>query len=210
MLGLEALHIDTKMAFTRGMDRYYGKGFLEEGRFEDMVLATPERRKWADIGTDWIPGSVLQYILDNYQWINVCLFVNADFRDCFRDAVLIEKALLQVSRKEYLDFREEMTLASEANRGVGDDRIGINLSAYDLQTAMAMDNMVEAGMKNFYRAGMSEAYATLLGTLDPDAMDGTKFAAYNIIYVANAMARNGVFRKYVSIVIENVKKQLSE
>ena len=210
MLGLEALHMDTKTAFMRAMDRYYGSGFLDPERFEDMVLSTPERKKWADIGTDWIPRSVLEYVVANYQWINVCLFVNADFRDCFRDAVLIEKALLQVSRQEYLDFRDEMTLASEANKLAAEERVGINLAAYDISVDNGLNGMIQMGMQGFYRAGMTEAYAALLGTLEDDAMDGTKFAAYNILYVANAMSRNGVFRKYVNIVIDNVKKQLSE
>ena len=210
MLGLEALHADTRTALMKSMSRYYGENFLDGTRFEDMVLATPERSKWADIGTDWIYKNIFEYIIANYKWINICLFVNADFRDCFRDAVLIEKALLQVSRKEYADFRDDMTLASEANKFVTEPRLTVNLAAYDTATSAIIDKMIEDGMKDFYRAGMSDAYTMLLTSLEPDAMEGTKFAAYNIVYVANALARNGVFRKYVSIVIDNVKKQLSE
>lgn len=210
MTGFSAVHDRIKNAMAEHLKLFYDMEKLDMDRFEDLILATPARKAYADIGTDCIRQDTLQYLVANMAWINVCLFVNEDFRSCFRDAILIEKALLQVSKSEYDDFRDEMSLASEATDLGRNQTIGVNLAAYDPKIDMSIGGTLMTGMERFFAMGMSEAYNTLVNGLSGAELEETNYVAYNLVYFVNALNRNGVFNKYVRIVIENVKKQLAD
>lgn len=196
----------TKEALSRHMSRMYPDGMFRLDDFEDLILATPQRTQYADIGMGTLDGDTFIYALQNLPWINICLFVNGDFRSCFCDAVMIEKALLQVSRREYLEFREDMTM--DGDDGLPGKKVGVNFAAYDQKTDNVVGTLISSGFKVLSESGTADAYDLLLKELDGEAMDKTKYAVYNLVYLVNALEHNGVFRKYVNIVVENVKKQL--
>ena len=210
MTGLDSIHERVRISLRSCVDMIRGSASVDMERFEDLILATPARRNYCDIGTGDIRSSTMQYLTENAQWIGVCLFANSDFRACFKDAILIEKALLQVSRKEYADFREEMTLMSEKNPAGGDAVIGVNLSEYSSKADDTVRGMLSAGQGRFSAANMGEVYEELLQELSPEDRADTAYALYNLVYLVNAMNRNGVFRKYVRLVLDNVKRQLAE
>lgn len=208
MTGTECVHKMTLEAISEIYGRMYrGQGY-DVSQLEDLVLMTSERTTYPDIGTDKISSAVLGYACQNADWINVCLFVNADFRSCFTDAIMIEKALLQVSDMDYKDFREDMVLASDKDRAAGKN-IPIRLDEYSQRTADTIENIMSKGHTAFFDAGMTEAYDELMNGMDRDERDEVAYIAYNMMYVMNALNRNGVFRKYVTIVVDSVKKQLS-
>lgn len=203
-----SMHVNpmTKEAVSRHMSRLYPDGMFRLDDFEDLILATPQRTQYSDIGLGTLDSEMFVYALQNLPWINICLFVNGDFRECFCDAVMIEKALLQVSRREYLEFREDMTMDGDDKLPKG--KIGINFAAYDQQTDDAVAALISSGSRVLSESGTSEAYDLLLKELSGEALDRTKYAVHNLVYLINALEHNGVFRKYVTIVVENVKKQL--
>lgn len=210
MTGFGAVHDRIRGALTEHLKLFYDLEKMDLDRMEDLILATPARKAYQDIGADCIRQDTMSYLAVNLPWINVCLFVNEDFRACFKDAILIEKALLNVSPGEYAEFREEMTLASEATDLGRNRTIPVNLSVYDGKTDAALGSALMGGLKALFAMGMSDAYNELVKSLSGQELEDTNYVAYNLVFFVNALNRNGVFGKYVRIVIDNVKKQLAD
>lgn len=208
MQGLNGVHALTKDAIEKTLMKVYKKPIYNIGQIEDIVLFTSERTNYSNIGTDCIRLSKMMYMLENIYWINVCLFVNKDFRSCFDDAIAIEKALLQVNDIEYNDFREDMILADEED-AMGDKSVPIDLSNYSDKMEMAIMSRLDNAAQVFYRAGMTDVYDDLIDTFDRQLEAEIMYTIHNMVYVINAMNRNGVFNKYVRLVVDSVKKQLS-
>lgn len=207
MQGTECLSALTQDALGKILVTLYPVKFYDPGLMEDLVLATSDRSMYPNIGTDKISLRCLKYVLDNAWWISVCMFVNDDFRSCFDDAIMIEKALLQVNDKEYEDFRDDMTLPSDTAEP--DKFVSVRLDSYSEAMERSLLSMLGVSRKAFTKAGMDEAYAELLDTMDRKARTETASIVHNLLYVLNAMNYNGVFKKYVTLVVDSVKKQLS-
>lgn len=208
MTGIEGIHALTAECMKRIGSRLYPDSKFDIQKMEDLVLATEDRTMYPDIGTDHTNVRVMNYMATNADWINVCLFVNEDFRACFNDAIMIEKALLQVSDVDYKDFREDMVLASDKARET-DKSIPIRFDKYNRQMEDIVMNYMNNGHSSFFSAGMTEAYSELMSEMSRQEREEVSYIAYNMIYVLNAMTWNGVFNKYVNLVIDSVKKQLS-
>lgn len=207
MQGTECLSALTQDALGKILATLYPVKFYDPGLMEDLILATSDRSMYPNIGTDKISLRCLKYVLDNAWWISVCMFVNDDFRSCFDDAIMIEKALLQVNDKEYEDFRDDMTLPSDTAEP--DKFVSVRLDSYSEAMERSLLSMLGVSRKAFTKAGMNEAYAELLDTMDRKARTETASIVHNLLYVLNAMNYNGVFKKYVTLVVDSVKKQLS-
>lgn len=208
MLGTGCAHDATRRFMGETCRRFFPDGKMDLEQMEDLVLWTDERKTFPPIGTECTTARVMNYLFCNADWINVCLFVNEDFRACFNDAIMIEKALLQVSDIDYKDFREDMVLASDKERET-DTRVDIRLDAYSDKMERVLTNFMNNGRSEFFNAGMTEAYDELLDSMSKAEREEVAYIMYNIMYVANAMTYNGVFNKYVRLVVDSVKKQLS-
>lgn len=180
----------------------------DPNEIEDILLFTDGRSNYSDIGTDSIKKSTMEYILKNIFWINVCLFVNEDFRNCFEDAIVIEKALLQVNDVEYTEFRDDMTLNDDEN-GVADPNILVNIDRYDQNIYGVIIQSIQKAAKSFDICGMTDVYEELNTGFDEQTKINVQHIIHNLVYVINAMNRNGVFRKYTKLVVDSVKDQLS-
>lgn len=208
MTGTECVHNGTRKFMADICRRFFPDGRIDIENMEDLILWTDERKTYPPIGTECTTGRVMNYLAVNADWINICLFVNADFRACFSDAIMIEKALLQVSDIDYKDFREDMVLASDKERAT-DTRVDIHLERYSNKIADVLTNFMTNGRSSFFNAGMSDAYDELLETLDRNERSEVAYVMHNMMYVVNAMTYNGVFNKYVRLVVDSVKRQLS-
>lgn len=209
MQGLDVIKSErAKDTIRKMLDLMYSPNLYDTDEIEDLVLFTEERTNYSTIGTESIKMSTMRYMLTNMYWISVCLFVNADFRGCFDDAIAIEKALLQVNDQEYEDFRDEMTLDSSDDSGT-DAEIVINIDNYNDQMEVMLCNGLSKASQEFINAGMKDVYLELMDTFDKKTLAEIRYTIHNMIYVINAMNRNGVFKKYVRLVVESVKKQLS-
>lgn len=207
MTGTTLMNPMTKTVISQCVQQLFEKNDIDLENLEDVILATPRRVEYNDIGMGVIDSEKLIYLLSNMSWIFICLFVNQDFRECFYDAVMIEKALLQVSREEYRDFRDDMLLDGKNIMPQG--KTGVDLSVYDAKTGTNLPAILSKSMMELVTSGTSEAYWALESELAGEALERTKFAVYNMIYLLNAIQHNGVFYKYVYIVVDNVKKQLA-
>lgn len=208
MKGTELVHEDTRRFMSDICRRFFPDGKIRIDDMEDLVLWTKERDTYPPIGTESTTSRVMNYIGCNADWINVCLFVNEDFRACFNDAIMIEKALLQVSDIDYKDFREDMVLASDKEQAT-DTKVDVSLDTYSRKMESILTNFMNNGRVSFFNAGMTEAYDELLGSMSDSERSEVAYIMYNIMYVVNAMTYNGVFNKYVRLVVDSVKKQLS-
>ena len=199
-----------KALYTSPMNNLYNLNQLE-----DLVLFTSRREEFANIGTDAIQISKMQYILDNVMWMGICLFVNEDFRKCFDDAIAIEKALLQVTDLEYKDFRDDMTLESDDE--VNGKSLKIDIEQYNPDMAALISKYLKRAIKNLKMADFDGVYKDLINTIsvdtsdsfDPNVLESIRYVIHNYVYVINAMNRNGFFNKYVRLVIDNVKFKLT-
>lgn len=207
MQGLESVvHSSTKIAISKIFDMAYKSNMYKLENMEDVVLFTAKRVDYPNIGTDVINIDDMTYLADNIFWINVCLFVNDDFRACFDDAITIEKALLQVNDQDYEDFRDEMILDninSDATKSVP-----INLASYNTRVEQAVIKRITDANQNFFNSGMTDVYDDLTRTFDATTGAAITHIIHNMIYVINAFSRNGVFKKYVTLVVDSVKTQL--
>lgn len=208
MQGLDGVHSLTKDTIEKLLRAVYTKPIYDLSQVEDIVLFTEGRKDFPNIGTEVIKLNTMTYILENIYWINVCLFVNEDFRSCFDDAIMIEKALLQVNDLEYQDFRDDMTLEDPTQKGP-DKNVVINLSSHSDKMEMALLARIEDSKQKFFNAGMTEVYEDLLNTFERRTQLEVTYTIHNLVYVINALNRNGVFNKYVRLVVESVKNQLS-
>lgn len=176
---------------------------------EDMILLTPKRDDvCTNIGTDKIQVSTFQYVVQNILWINVCLFVNEDFRSCFDDAIAIEKALTQVNDIDYQDFRDDMALASNSN--AVRQNYTIDFTKYNKQLCDTIIIQMAKNMKSFDTYGMIPVYKELMDEFKIQEIRSIQYILHNMVYVVNAMNWNDVFNKYVRIVVDKVRDQLSE
>ena len=208
MAGIAFLPGSTQDSIVELLKILYPRGVCDPTLLEDMELASEEGRAgFPDIGTKTVRLSTFRYLIENMFWINVCLFVNQDFRDCFADAVLIEKALLQVNDMEYEDFRADMTLAS---RDPAEDAklLGVAIDRPSARFGELMASTLRKSKDRFNADGMTGAYEELAESFTAEERDAVKAAAEALVYVVNAMNRNGVFDKYVRLVVDSVKKQL--
>jgi len=209
MQGLDVIKSErTKEAVSKILNLLYSKELYNTENIEDLVLFTEERSNYSTIGTDTIRASVMAYILQNIYWISVCLFVNEDFRSCFDDAIAIEKALLQVNDQEYEDFRDEMTLDSDSKSGT-DANVRIDIDKYSDKVERMLCSTISNSSKAFENAGMKDVYLELMTSFEKKVLAEMQYTIHNFVYVINAMNRNGVFYKYVNLVVDSVKKQLS-
>lgn len=210
MQGLDVMHASTRETADKLLRLVYGPQLYDPGQMEDVILMTRRRSEFPNIGTDKINMRTMMYIIENIYWMNVCLYVNEDFRSCFDDAVMIEKALLRVNDQEYQDFRDDMTLEeSEPQAGSGGGAIPIDFMSYSEQLAGAIASRVDKAKVEFYNAGMTDVYNDLTNSFDPKTKASVSYVIHNMMYVVNAMNRNGVFKKYVTLVVDSVKAQLS-
>lgn len=209
MQGLDAINERTREQVNKIMLQVYGAGLYDPNQIEDIILMTDKRDTFPPLGTDRINMSSLIYILSNIYWINICLYVNDDFRSCFDDAIAIEKALLRVNDQEYADFRDDMTLDDDAFGGPSDKSVSINLANYKDDYALSCGAKLDKAKIDFYSAGMTDVYNDLANSFDADGRAGVMHVISNMVYVVNSFNRNGVFRKYVTLVVDSVKKQLS-
>lgn len=208
MQGLDAIRSQqSKDAIFRMLSEIYDQKMYDVNQIEDIVLFTSGREDYSNIGTDSVKLSVMKYITENIFWISVCLFVNEDFRSCFDDAIAIEKMLLQVNDIEYADFRDDMTLNEKINEP--DQNVGIELNNYRQEIDQAIMGSILGAEKSFAAAGMVNVYKDLIETFDKDVLNAVKYTIHNYVYIINAMNRNGIFNKYVKLVVNSVKKQLS-
>lgn len=207
-MNFEGIHQNSKAYINTLMTKVYGNIYKPE-QVEDIILWTERRNEYPNIGTESVQMSTMKYIADNIYWINICLFVNADFRACFDDAITIEKALLQVNDMEYQDFRDDMTLDEE--KIPGDKTFSVNLTHYNDKIENVVTNLTDVAKTMFYKAGMTEVYNDLAKSLDSDRklFGDISYILHNMMYVINSFNRNGVFRKYVRLVVDSVKQQLS-
>ena len=206
MEGLKPIHSLTQSAIEKILERLYKPKMYDLNSFEDVILFTNRRTEFSNIGADCIKFSHMLYLIENIYWINVCLFVNSDFRACFEDAITIEKALLMVNDQDYEDFRDEMTLDEpDAN----DQTVNIDLASYNDKMEMAIIHRMDKCRQDFYQAGMTDVYDDLIATFEEKTALEITYIIHNIIYVINAFNRNGVFKRYVMLVVDSVKKQLS-
>jgi len=206
MTGLNCIHALSKDAIVKLMAIVYKSDKIYDiDDIEDIILFTDDRVEYSYIGTDKIYVSTLRYITDYIYWINVCLFVNEDFRSCFEDAIMIERTLLQVNDVEYEDFRDDMTLEDAVP---GDKEIDIALNRYDDKMEGVLQHTIDKGRQKFFDAGMTEVYDDLLESFSKDTLTQMQYIIHNMIYVINAMNRNGVFKKYVNLVVASVIQQL--
>ena len=206
MEGLKPLNPLVQSAAEKMLARLYKPNMYDLNSFEDVILFTERRTEYSNIGTDAIDFNTMLYMIENIYWINVCLFVNNDFRACFEDAITIEKALLMVNDQDYEDFREEMTL--DEDKGP-DKTVSINLSTYNDKMEMAIVNRMDKCRQEFYQAGMTDVYDDLIATFENKTAIEITYIIHNMIYVINAFNRNGVFKKYVTLVVDSVKQQLA-
>lgn len=208
MQGLDGVNSLTKESIEKILSRIYKSSIYDTSQIEDIVLFTEGRTEFPNIGTDVIQLDHMMYITENIYWINICLFVNEDFRSCFDDAIIIEKALLQVNDLEYQDFREDMIL-DESDDKATNKNVTINLSHYSDKMEMALLNRIDNAKQKFFKAGMTDVYDDLITSFDNGIRMEVSDIIHNLVYVINAINRNGVFRKYVKLVVESVKNQLS-
>ena len=208
MQGITVLdNIKSQQTVEAIYDLLYAKRLYSCDTIEDIILFTQKRQDYSNIGSDKIHSVVLKYILDNIFWINVCLYVNDDFRSCFDDAIAIEKALLQVNDQEYIDFRDDMTLDSESGAEMSPE-IPINLSAFNEALARMLVNSIRSSKVNFDKSNMDDVYVELMDTIEGEECESVKYIINNMVYVINALNRNNVFHKYVNLVVDSVKAQL--
>ena len=209
MQGLDVIKSErTKDSIAKLLNLVYADNMYDLEYIEDLVLFTEERENYSTIGTENIKTSVFKYILSNIYWINVCLFVNEDFRSCFDDAIAIEKALLRVNDQEYEDFRDEMTLNTDDDSAT-DTYINININEYNNVVDDVIKNNIMMSSKEFEKSGMIDVYLELMKSFDSKTLGEISYVIHNLLYVINAINRNGVFNKYIRLVIESVKKQLA-
>ena len=206
-LNISAVHPLTKDAVIKLLEMTYDKGLYDIGQIEDIVLFTEKRSEYQSIGTDMMDLDNMKYMCDNIFWINICLYVNADFRACFNDAITIEKALMQVNDVEYQDFRDDMTL--DDDDGKVHKNFPIELSSYNGNVEAALTNMLKKARNDFFNAGMTDVYEDLSKGFDSKSAQEIAYVIHNMVYVINAFNRNGVFRKYVTLVVDSVRKQLN-
>lgn len=209
MTGLEGIEPRTGMALEKALRTMYPPELGSPEELEDLILLTPERENWADIGMGKKYLGTVKYMVVNAFWINVCLFVNADFRECFHDAILIEKALLQVTDSEYADFRDDMVLADAEDRDMYDRQMAIDFSRYSSQMDSTFNGILAKAKQQFFEDGMSDAYDELANGFDRETKESVAYVVANMAYVANAMDLNGVFNKYVHLVVDSVIEQLA-
>ena len=206
MEGLKPINSLTQSAIEKILERLYKPKMYDLNSFEDVILFTNRRTEFSNIGADCIKFSHMLYLIENIYWINVCLFVNSDFRACFEDAITIEKALLMVNDQDYEDFRDEMTLDEP---DATDQTVNIDLASYNDKMEMAIIHRMDKCRQDFYQAGMTDVYDDLIATFEEKTALEITYIIHNIIYVINAFNRNGVFKRYVMLVVDSVKKQLS-
>lgn len=215
--GVECLHPLVQEAVIKSYKKLFPPGpkgdtVYDIDRLEDMELTLPEQQKIYNIGTSSITARTMNYLLQNVYWINVCLLVNADFRSCFDDAIMIEKALMQVDDIQYRDFRDDMTLPVSDDDLSNTKSFGVNFGSYRGSVEGLVLSQFQKAWDRFIDSGMTDAYQALLDEVPRNRDMGPAFLniIHAIVYVVNAMNRNGVFDKYVRLVVESVKKQLGE
>lgn len=190
--------------------RLYSGRMYTVDQIEDVFLLTPERsERCTNIGTDEIYKDVLEFVTENIYWINVCLYVNEDFRNCFDDAIAIEKALTQVNDVEYTDFREDMML--DADSGVYRQSFAVDLTSYNENVANTIINRISRAEQAFRNSDMMSVYLELSASAlqESELLASLQYIIYNLVYVVNAINRNGIFHKYVTLVVDSVKEKLA-
>ena len=209
MTGLDTPTLDPKAkeAVAKNMKALYTRNLCDLSQIEDIELFTDGRANYPNIGTGEIRMNNMKYVAEHAFWINVCLYVNKDFRACFNDAITIERALQMVNDQEYADFRDEMTLDSDdADLGPA---VAINFSRYSDKLDGFVDMLMSKARTEFRNAGMIDVYDDLAINMDRADVTDVSFIINNMVYIINAFNRNGVFRKYVTLVIDSVRKQLT-
>lgn len=209
MLGLKDIQNEQNMqVIEQVFKKLYYQNMYDLDLMEDMIMLTPARKDiCTDIGTGTIRASTFNYLVKNILWINVCLYVNEDFRSCFDDAIAIEKALTQVNDLEYKDFREDMIL-SNSEDGTPKSFV-VDFTKYNPSVSDTVISFMIQDLQVFKECDMLSVYTELMETFDEMTLQSLRYIIHNMVYIVNAMDKNGVFHKYVTLVVDSVRKQLS-
>ena len=150
-----------------------------------------------------ISKETADFILDNYGLLTMGLIVNEDFRNTFVEAVAIEIALDDMVEKRVADIRTEMGYQ-------GIDKADCSVVNMDDYINYDYDE-VKSRINGSFRKldAYADAMAILIDELDDKAMEDIAYIDINYMYLLRAFDLNPTFLDYVTIVVKNVKEDLS-
>lgn len=192
-------------------DKFWTKNLFQMSDIVDIALMSEEgRQNYSNIGSDSISQDVMDFVLNNIHWINICLYVNSDFREAVYDSIVIEQAIGEVDESDYTDLREDMRIPSLFQKR-SQSKYSVNidkpLPANDFQRFLKNINDSSVDLKNFR---LDNIYAELQQNLTGDTYNQVVLINNNLVYAMNAFDKNDILFKYVQLVVENVRNILNK
>lgn len=191
--------------------KFWAKNIFKMSEIIDIGLLSEEcRQNYANIGIKNISQEVLDFVLENIYWINICLYVNKDFREAVYDSIVIEQALGEVDTNDYIDLRDDMRISSVTNSRSQvnyDVNIDKPLPQSDIQR---FNKNVENSLNDVKSFKLDNIYAELQRSLTGDVYDQIVLIDNNLVYALNAFDKNDILYKYVSLVVKNVRDILEK
>lgn len=192
-------------------NKFWTKDIFKMSEIIDIGLLSEEcRQNYANIGIKNISQDVLDFVLNNIYWINICLYVNQDFREAVYDSIVIEQALGEVDESDYVDLRDDMRIASVINARSQlnyDVNIDKPLPQNDVQR---FNKNVADSLNDIKSFKLDNIYTELQRSLTGGVYDQVVLIDNNLVYALNAFDKNDILYKYVTLVVKNVRDILGK
>lgn len=193
------------------VNKFWSKNLFDMDNVIDIGLLSEELRQgYASIGIESISQDVIDFVFSNIHWINICLYVNDDFRDAVYDSVVIEQAISEVDESDYIELRDDMRIASlfqSRSQSKYSVNIDIPLPGNDIQRFLNSIGSSEGEMQKFR---LEQIYKDLQASLSGNALNQVVSINSNMVYALNAFDKNDILFKYVQLVVTNVRNILSK
>lgn len=192
-------------------DKFWTKNLFQMSDIIDIGLLSEEcRQNYANIGIKNISQDVLDFVLNNIYWINICLYVNQDFREAVYDSIVIEQALGEVDESDYVDLRDDMRIASVIN-GRSQSNYDVNIDKPLPQNDVQRFNRnIEESITDLKSFKLDNIYDELQRSLTGDVYNQVVLINNNLVYALNAFDKNDILYKYVTLVVKNVRDILGK
>ena len=192
-------------------DKFWSKNLFNMADVIDIGLLSEElRQEYASIGSESISQDVIDFVFSNIHWINICLYVNADFREAVYDSITIEQAISEVDEDDYIALREDMRIASlfqSRSQSKYSVNIDMPLPGGDVQRFVQSIGSSAGEMQKFK---LEQIYRDLQSSLSGDVLNQVVSINSNMVYALNAFDKNDILFKYVQLVVTNVRNILSK
>lgn len=192
-------------------DKFWSKNLFNMADVIDIGLLSEElRQEYASIGSESISQDVIDFVFSNIHWINICLYVNADFREAVYDSITIEQAISEVDEDDYIALREDMRIASlfqSRSQSKYSVNIDMPLPGNDVQRFVQNISSSAGEMQKFK---LEQIYRDLQSSLTGDVLNQVVSINSNMVYALNAFDKNDILFKYVQLVVTNVRNILSK